>query len=179
MTCTLKEDGSKDFYFPIFPQAQLQEDGAVMKLSKGQLYHLRQGHPAIDAVCVANDDSGDAYLVLMQVSLTKYGEHKARASAIFKHTVAKEKVVKPNVSIVEYYLNMTEGIALDHVLFLYASPKELNAPVESTFLEVLSRCETRSGPPPPAYFYGFVEEGTNVARTLQIVEGIVKASVTR
>ena len=166
----INRDGIKDFYFPIFPHARLQENGAVTKLSKGQLYHLRHGHPAIDAVCVVKVNSGVEYLVLMQVSLSRYGEHKSKSQC---HIQAHSCQRKPNMSIVQYYPNMTEGIAPDNVLFVYASPKELKAPVESTFLDVLLTCETRGSPPHPPYFYGFVEGDTNAARTLQVDAEIV------
>lgn len=62
------------------------------------------------------------------------------------------------------------------MLFLYASPKELDPLAESTFLEVLSRRETKSDTSLQPYFYGFIEKDTSVARTLQLVEGIVKTS---
>ena len=182
----LNINGHKCFYFPSFPHARLQEDKPVTELSNGQLYHLRKGHPAIDAVCVAEDQqSGHMYLVLMQVSLSKYGEHKTKASDISKQIVGKEKAAAahPDVSIVEYYREMTKAIAQDdkmiaedHVLFVYASPKELNVPLESTFPDVLSRRGTRSGSHSPPYFYGFVEAGTHVAQLLRTLEQNVKTS---
>ena len=182
----LNKDGQKSFYFPLFPHARCQEDKPVRQLSIGQLYHLRSGHPAIDGVCIAMEQSGQNYLVLMQVSLSKYREHEAKADAILKNVAGKEKAAAAaahhddTVSIVEYYRKMTklteddEIFAEDHVLFVYVSPEELGVPQKSTFPDIFFRRETRSGLHSNSHFYGFVEADTPVARLLITLEQNVR-----
>ena len=51
--------------------------------------------------------------------------------------------------------------------------------IQPIHVSVTSRYVKLEVVPPPPYFYGLVVKGTNVARTLQTFEGIMKASVTK
>ena len=61
--------GTMDFHFDIQPAISSQHEEALTELALNQLYRLRPGHPAIDAVCIAEQTKGskkDAkYLLLI------------------------------------------------------------------------------------------------------------------
>ena len=59
-----------------------QEDNALTAISPGLLYHLRVQHPVINGVGLLEERAGENYLVLIQISLSKYLNHDSKANYI-------------------------------------------------------------------------------------------------
>ena len=83
----------KTFTFSNLSPAIHQQNDALKSLIPDQLYHLRPGHPVIDAVCFATGSNHEQYLLLIQASLSTYADHHSKACDIRKNIVSKEKVV--------------------------------------------------------------------------------------
>ena len=120
--------------------AQFQNSTALTQMSCGVLHHLRVGHPAIDAVYKVKENGGDTYLLLIQVSLCTYGEHKAKAITIHKSVTGNEKE-RAGVGV-SNYLRMT---GCENMVYIYASPASLVPPGEDTFAQEVRSHGTRSG----------------------------------
>ena len=101
-----EETKPRTFSFCINP-AYCQMQDALSSLSPSCLHCLRPGHRAIDAVCLtAETGSGENYLLLIQVSLSNYANHKSKALDINSKVVSVENEVCKNddvKSIGEYY----------------------------------------------------------------------------
>ena len=151
----------KSFRFPSLTPALEQQMGALItSLSNNLIYHLRSGHPAIDGVCVAKEVSGQRYLLLLRISLSCYKDHSSKDIHIWESVVSPEKEHR-SASVVEYYRNLCFGdIADDHVIYVYVSPKETNAPQRATFNQELSqRIHRGDDLGPLQVWYGFVAGG--------------------
>ena len=93
------------------PPSTGQLNGALTSIFSSTLYHLRVQHPAIDAVGLfKNDLDRDMYLVLLQVSLSTYANHEAKA---VESVSSFESHFSPNsCTIAAYYKNLAQGICL-------------------------------------------------------------------
>lgn len=91
-------------------------------MTPNSIYHLNLGHNAIDGVCIAEDQgSKEWYLLLIQVSLSRYSSHRSKADSIGK------KIDGNNDTIVNYYMKLASAavkLADNHVVYVYASPSE-------------------------------------------------------
>ena len=85
-----------------------QSHTCIMNLSIGTLYHLRCGHPVIDAVGVLKDRHGSHYLVMLQVSLLAYRKHRSKAENLKDTVVSPESLRKPDVKFnwIDYYTEL-------------------------------------------------------------------------
>ena len=174
VTAIARDNSSKAFAFTIASSAP-QLDGALSKISLFCMHHLRPGHRAIDAVCLSRDqNSHDMYLLLLQVSLSSYSDHRSKSLSIREAIISPEKGDASNttVSIAEFYrkmVNNNDGVNIseDHVMFIYASPKALRQPRVSDFHLELNQVETRSGATSQSYLYGFIDQNSSAASILQ------------
>lgn len=137
---------------PLYPcQGQLSCP-LKTELKHRQIYHLRQRHPAIDAVAFIDGDKesftlNDATvsckcLFLLQLSTSAYKNHEAKGSDIKKTIPAMEG---GKGSIAEYYQNLCPS-TVDKVIYVYISPKETSTspPSSTVFNYELNARSTRS-----------------------------------
>ena len=123
---------------------------------------LHAGHLAIDAVCLTKDVSIEtSFLLLIQVSLSSYASKGV--------DIYKRKSSHSEDSIAEHYRRLS-SVDDSHVIYVYASPQELNPPTEDTFLRATTQVTTRYGPPRKPYWYGFVLEDSPTAAILKEVK---------
>ena len=144
--------------FDVIP-ASFQQPGPLTTLARGQIYHLRIDHPAIDAVCYAKESGVENwFLLLIQVSLSCYEDHRSKGFDIGKSVVGDEKRVGggANVSVAKYYRNKL-NIQDSHVAYIYASPKSLKEPRAEFTQELLDRnLRSHTSTELSKYRYGFV-----------------------
>ena len=165
-----EEINPRTFSFCINP-AYCQMQDALSSLSPSCLHYLRPGHRAIDAVCLtAETESGENYLLLIQVSLSSYANHKRKALDIHAKVVSVENEVCKDddvKSIGEYYRTLP-GVEVEskNVMFVYASPKEICLPTTEDFISELCQPRSRSGMTLPAYWYGFIAQQSHAADIL-------------
>ena len=99
-------------------------------LLKNTLYELYSCHPAIDFVGYLEGASAD-YLVFIQLSLSKYADHRAKLGDVLSNCPKKDHLSEgepSNLNLLQFY----SGRASDHyerndnpnVVLLYISPKE-------------------------------------------------------
>lgn len=157
--------------------ANFQQQGPLTNLVPGQIHHLRVEHPAIDAVCYAKEKSSSSdddnwFLLLIQVSLSCYEDHRSKGFDIGKSVVGDEKreVGGANVSVAKYYNKL--NIQDSHVVYIYASPKSLEEPCKAEFTQELSERVTRTQPciELSKYRYGFVMKNSKASHLLQQLE---------
>ena len=72
-----------ELLFDSISPAVKQELTEVKKMEMHRIYRVRPDHPAIDAVCMTRDKSDDVYLILMQISLSKYDDHRSKYYNIY------------------------------------------------------------------------------------------------
>ena len=184
-TVTCGNDETHKFTFSIFstPSSPCQCEGALQQLSFSCLYHLRPGHPAIDAVCLTSNTRNRAdksnYLLLIQVSLSKYAFHKNKAIDIRETVVKPEKDIAA-LSVAQFYLDLAKKgnheIEEDHVVYIYASPEELAKPGETDFVTERYGPNRRSGVPVcPKYHYGFVDHDCLAGTLMRQLKASMKA----
>ena len=147
------------FRFSSLTPAVAQRTGAVTtSLVENQIYHLRAKHPAIDGVCVAEEDQSEKYLLLLQVSLNTYKQHLSKGNDIKKSVESLEEQFG-RMSIAGYYQKLGGDIGDDKVIYVYVSPKETKSdPNDITFMSELKNPGTKgAASSQPAYWYGFTD----------------------
>ena len=105
----------------------------VKTLMKQVLYHLRPFHPVVDAVGYTEDSKGNKWLLLIQVSLSTYSDHKSKASNLLDPLKGPERDIHiqrgadPVNNWIDYYrgciVNETERTEAK-VMYIYISPEE-------------------------------------------------------
>lgn len=98
----------------------------VKNLLPGVLYHLRPNHPVIDAVGYFVE-SGMEYLLLIQVSLSKYSDHRSPAGDIKDLVRGCEHTFDEDAKDwLEYYCRRTPSTNLSTLtcIYLYICPTE-------------------------------------------------------
>jgi hypothetical protein len=167
--------GPLEFDFPALTPCDNQLIGPLKtKLEDCQVYHLRQRHPAIDAVvfidganCSVSIDSvsvREKCLLLLQVSISCYQDHESKGNDIRKTIPAMEG---GEGSIAEYYQTLC-GVAIDKVIYVYVSPKETSPPSSTIFNHELNIPNTRSGDGRQSkFFYGFLKSESRGATLVQ------------
>ena len=82
----------------------MQGDSTPLRaLKEGCLYRLRSQHPVIDYVAVVTDTvSKQHWLLLLQVSLSKYTDHTAKAGDL-KRNVKGPEMGKEQTTWLQYY----------------------------------------------------------------------------
>ena len=154
--------------------ASVALDNAMEHMAPDTLYHLRPGHPAIDAVCLLRDRDGKNYLFLIQISLSTYAQHRSKAVDVWKKPESFEQVVIQASSIVEYYSLLAQRHihSVELVAYVYASPQQLNSPelhLSTVFNQAISSRTTRSpslSAHHPSCWYGLINSGTEAARIM-------------
>ena len=163
----------------LIPPRYQQTNAIKTNLVCQVIYHLRQRHPAIDAVCVAEEDNcRQKYLLLIQVSISPYKEHHSKGIDIRKTVDLPEKKhscllltassTSASPSVAKYYQCLGENIDDDKVIYVYISPKETEPPDDITFLPELRGHGTRGSTDPPAYWYGFID--SSMKNILEMIE---------
>lgn len=116
-------------------------------------------------VCLTTNSADAAdkqhYLLLIQVSLSSYSEHRSKAIDIREAVTKPEKDIA-DLSVAEFYryLAKKDNIEIDakHVVYIYASPKELRNPRPVDFVAELRKIRLKGGISRcPQYHYGFVD----------------------
>lgn len=151
------------------------------KLKHRQVYHLRQRHPAIDAVAFV-DGTNDAVdidgvpvtdkcLLLLQLSMSSYQDHESKGNDIRKTIPAMEG---GEGSIAEYCQNLCE-VAVDKVRYVYASPKETTPPSSTVFNHELNIIQNiRSGMPSQTqFYYGFLKRDSRGDKLMQEIDNSI------
>ena len=100
------------------------------KFNSSTLYELRRQHPAIDAVGLLKDESGQNWLVFIQVSIQRYQDHQSMIKLFHKppsirHTPTELKKNK-TISLYTFYkrLCITSSMTDIKVMLVYVSPLE-------------------------------------------------------
>lgn len=160
-------DHGNHFSFEIEP-APKQESGSVTStLIDNKVYHLHERHPAIDGVCVAQEKTTkQRYLLLMQVSLSTYENHNSKGIDITKSVTWPESAFK-NTSVAKYYANLCD-VEEDHVIYLYISPRKLDAD-RSVFTQECDGAETGLNKVSNKYWYGFVKADSDAATLIKTI----------
>ena len=81
-------------------------------IAQGSLVQLREKHPVIDAVTRVKDQTDKEWLLLIQVSLSAYSEHKSKAGDLQKRITWPESSVpaaSPDCTWFEYYRDLCYG----------------------------------------------------------------------
>ena len=78
----------------------------IKQLQTGVLYELRSHHPTIDAVGLLNSDKNDSWLVFIQISVSKYEDHKSKMSSIFDVSNSMELRDSPQRTLYTYYRSL-------------------------------------------------------------------------
>ena len=104
----------------------------IPKLYKSVLFQLRFGHPVIDGVGLLPDQQNKYFLLFIQVSLSKYSDHKSKVNDLFKYKSNSPELSKhPN--LFEYYQSLAKiahpKFNRKNCLYIYISP--MNAQDES------------------------------------------------
>ena len=168
---TVATNSTTTYTFPALIPAPTQLCSAVDVLVLNQLNHLRPGHPAIDGVCLAKDINGDLYILLIQVSLSHYSKHTSKAIDIHKSVVGIERSKRApalggTYTIATYYQSIpAEKINDENVIYVYASPEEIQYPVAGAFFPRVE-VGTKSSKTLPKYKYGFIAPTTPGAELL-------------
>ena len=166
------------------PAWHQQRNAITTNLVSNFVYHLRQKHSAIDAVCVADTET-EKYLLLLQVSLSSYKDHVSKGIDIWRSVQVQEReraqeileeqhvssaspAKSKSLSISAYYQYLGGKIADDKVIYVYVSPKETNPPNNYMFLQELQDHKTRFGTPLPQFWYGFVH--STMKNTIELIE---------
>lgn len=97
--------------------ASFQEKGDVKQMFSKQMYYLKQGHEAINAVLKVCNESGEEYLLLIQMSLSKYEEHGA------KHVSINNRYKPYKKTIIDYYRDLCK-VEETNCVYLYISPHD-------------------------------------------------------
>lgn len=141
---------------------------ALDRLSLGSLVQLREKHPVIDAVGRLKDQGGKEWLVLMQVSLSKYDQHKSKVGDLYNTITWPESVsaTKVDCSWLQYYRNLCNS-TLD-CMYVYISPKELGPDPDFVLGEKGVRSRTKE------LYLGLVAKGSSTAKNMSVCE--VKSS---
>ena len=117
---------AKRLTFHIPCRTGYDEKTALSSLATRMLYHLRMQHPVIDAVGVfdTSDTSNcGRYLVMIQVSLSRYSVHESKATNIYNKLCRPESTAAKESTIAEYYKNLA-GVDDAHTVYVYVSPSE-------------------------------------------------------
>lgn len=96
----------------------------MRKMTSGVLYYLREQHPVIDAV--ASVVKGDElWLLMIQVSLSQYRDHRSKAAHLFKEITYPEKNDE-NASLnwLQYYEKLDSPTK---TMYIYVSPNEIES----------------------------------------------------
>ena len=90
-------------------------------LQRGILYETKAYYPIVDAIGCLTDNDRKHWLVFIQISLSKYENHKRKLSNLFKH----HSHVKSRQSYYTYY-RKTYNLdnKFQQALLLYVSPRE-------------------------------------------------------
>jgi len=139
------------------------EGVALKALSLGSLVQLREKHPVIDAVARLKDESDKEWLLLIQVSLSKYNEHKSKAGDLQKTITWPESVstTRANCTWLQYYCDLCPNL---DCMFVYISPKELGPNPVSVLQEsgIHSRTEN--------LYLGLVAQDSITAKNMSVCE---------
>ena len=88
-------------------------------INRSILYEMRAYYPVVDAVGYLNDDHGNGWLVFIQISLSKYKDHRSLCDLFYKSNLQSK------ISIYTYYRKMYDiDISFKNILLLYFSPQE-------------------------------------------------------
>jgi len=98
---------------------------------KGIMYELYIFHPVIDFVgYLDTNNSSCGFLVMLQLSLSRYADHQKKLSDVIRHAPKKSYLLQGETTaqnlLTHYSSRATDlfGPKNPSVLFLYASPKE-------------------------------------------------------
>ena len=144
---------------------------ALSEINVGVLYHLREFHPVIDAIGSFVHE-GQHWLVMIQVSLSKYSDHKSKAADLFKKTSGSEEVVGPGITLLEYYKNRVSGVTADNLkcMYVYICPTQFYTQGGTSPRAVLGDIGIRDNT--KNIYFGLVQESTHTCKfiTDQLVE---------
>ena len=96
----------------------------VTELVMGVLYRLRPCHPTIDAVAYICDEQNQPWLLLIQVSLSKYSAHTSKVTHLTNPIKVHEASVRAERNYVEYYRSCIVNSGSTKVAYIYISPEE-------------------------------------------------------
>ena len=126
-----KEELSRSFTFSF--AAPITEQKPLKELKEGIIYQLRPLHPVIDAVAYVHDknvreknkdDKKEAWLLLIQVSLSSYSSHKSKADDLLKTPTGCERS-RDCSNWIQYYRDCITAKGTDiNVMYVYISPEE-------------------------------------------------------
>lgn len=91
------------------------------EVDAGIVYHLREFHPVIDAIGYFEDEELLKWLVMIQVSLSPYKNHKSKAASLFEKTIGAEKKIDDSCTLLEYYKGRVNAADMK-CMYVYISP---------------------------------------------------------
>ena len=108
-------------------------------------------------MCIARDSKGIAYLILIQISLSSYADHKSKYYSVCK------KNKNFTVWILDYYCSLSR-IEKNRAIYLYISPKQLvNKDSDLQNIFEISSVSTRSDQKTAEFLVGALEEDSEIA----------------
>ncbi len=155
-------DPSKKIYikFSLIKSAREQESHHITYVTENKLHFLMPGHSAIDAVFVAENSMNTKYLVLIQVSLSRYAKHEAKHTDICKKF---KGAIHCSSSILQYYDTISE-IDISNTMYLYVSSNKLMNEVQLDLIFDLP-----SEQPKNNYLVGLLDRTSEVAHMLKCI----------
>ena len=118
----------------------------VKKLQRGVLYDLRSRHPTIDGVGLLYEEvTLIPWLVFIQISLSRYDEHRSKLSDLLSLPKEEPKELKGSRQKTLYsYYKRLGGDEVEKVMFLYVSPEEMdcnNSPILPSLHKYLTKAK--------------------------------------
>ena len=147
----------------------------IQGLGEGVLYHLRPGHPVIDAVAFVKVDD-TPWLLLIQVSISAYKDHKSKAEHLLKEVEGYEKQSLKNgksSNWLDYYRNLippAERVGLKS-MYIYISTQDF---IEMDVSSIVSHEYNLRFRRDPGYFFGLILQGSNSSRYIATMDSEVR-----
>lgn len=120
--CAQTESVAKTFTFQCCVE---MEFNPLTHMNENVLYHVRGKHPVIDVVGKLKDENGEQWLLLIQISLSAYANHKSKAVDLWKNITEPEKTHSSDhdKTWLHYYRSLTSGDVT--CMYVYISPEEI------------------------------------------------------
>ena len=124
ITYSKEGEGQTAATFKFGPLSSLQPGQPLRRMTSGVLYYLREQHPVIDAVAIVVKGE-EAWLLMIQVSLSQYRDHRSKAAHLFKEITYPEKNDE-NASLnwLQYYEKL---VSPTKTMYIYVSPNEIES----------------------------------------------------
>jgi hypothetical protein len=146
----------------------------VKGLPEGILFFLRSFHPVIDAVAYVRVGN-TPWLVLMQVSLSKYQKHESKISDLSKDITGCEKYrVSEKINWLDYYRNQVPSEKREGLMcvYVYVSPEDfIEGDAANNLVPYNLRCNEGHM---KGAFFGLILKNSDSAKYITVAKERVK-----